>query len=419
MKKYLPFIFAGLLTAFALDPLGAYASDPTDEVTDYEVTAEVNEDATVDLTYHIEWKVLDSDSLGPVSWLTIGVPNSHCTDIEAISSNIREIAYTGDSGDYLRVDFDKKYYEGETISFDFSFTQDYLYEMNNLTEGETVYYFAPGWFDDVTIDRLEIRWKAENATSWSSGALNKDGYLTWENTTLSAGETFEVDVTYPNEAYSFDTSKSLEEGDYFSDEDFYDYYGEDDDDGTVIFVVVFFAVIGSIIVKGVKGIINTISDYVGGSGFGSETVKTKKITRTLIKYYPTCPGCGAPRDKEQEVCEYCGRSFIESEEVVEEKEVKEPEKYSSEGTYSYGDSPNTYMRVHVAYIPTPRPPHSSCAHSSCAHSSCACAHSCACACACACAGGGRAGCSTKDFYNTGLKLEQFKLKNKNKDNGGK
>ena len=34
--------------------------------------------------------------------------------------------------------------------------------------------------------------------------------------------------------------------------------------------------------------------------------------------------------------------------------------------------------------------YSSCAHSSCAHSSCACA--------CACAGGGRAGCSVKEFY---------------------
>ena len=28
--------------------------------------------------------------------------------------------------------------------------------------------------------------------------------------------------------------------------------------------------------------------------------------------------------------------------------------------------------------------------------------SCACACACACAGGGRAGCSRKDFYNTNI-----------------
>ena len=34
-------------------------------------------------------------------------------------------------------------------------------------------------------------------------------------------------------------------------------------------------------------------------------------------------------------------------------------------------------------------------HSSCAHSSCASS----CACACACAGGGRAGCSVKDFYS--------------------
>ena len=32
---------------------------------------------------------------------------------------------------------------------------------------------------------------------------------------------------------------------------------------------------------------------------------------------------------------------------------------------------------------------------------------CACACACACAGGGRAGCSTKDFYGTILTTEQI------------
>ncbi len=32
---------------------------------------------------------------------------------------------------------------------------------------------------------------------------------------------------------------------------------------------------------------------------------------------------------------------------------------------------------------------------------------CACACACACAGGGRAGCSLKDFYNTNLQSEKI------------
>ena len=40
-------------------------------------------------------------------------------------------------------------------------------------------------------------------------------------------------------------------------------------------------------------------------------------------------------------------------------------------------------------------------HASCA-SSCACACASSCACACACAGGGRAGCSVKDFYTVKL-----------------
>lgn len=44
-------------------------------------------------------------------------------------------------------------------------------------------------------------------------------------------------------------------------------------------------------------------------------------------------------------------------------------------------------------------------HSSCA-SSCACVSSCACA--CACAGGGRAGCTKKDFYHTNLKVKDLK-----------
>ena len=34
-------------------------------------------------------------------------------------------------------------------------------------------------------------------------------------------------------------------------------------------------------------------------------------------------------------------------------------------------------------------------------------HSCACACACACAGGGRAGCSKKDFYKGKIKIDDL------------
>lgn len=44
------------------------------------------------------------------------------------------------------------------------------------------------------------------------------------------------------------------------------------------------------------------------------------------------------------------------------------------------------------------------------HSSCASRSSCvsSCACACACAGGGRAGCSKKDFYGTNLRTNNIK-----------
>ena len=42
--------------------------------------------------------------------------------------------------------------------------------------------------------------------------------------------------------------------------------------------------------------------------------------------------------------------------------------------------------------------------------------SCACACACACAGGGRAGCSKKDFYKTNLKSKYIINEEKEENN---
>ena len=73
MKKTVVFL---LLLTLLLLPMAASAAGDLDEILNYTVTAEVNEDATVTLTYHVEWKVLDSSSEGPLSWVTIGIPNS-------------------------------------------------------------------------------------------------------------------------------------------------------------------------------------------------------------------------------------------------------------------------------------------------------------------------------------------------------
>ncbi|SCX08433.1 hypothetical protein SAMN02910339_01207 [Lachnospiraceae bacterium YSD2013] len=414
MKRRIVALFSILvLLLLTLVPGGrAYASKPLDEILDYEITIDVNEDATLNMHYHIDWKVLDSTSEGPLEWVQIGIPNSHYISCTSDSDSVRSIKATSGSGQYVaKIYFDKKYYKDEVVSFDFDLVQDYMYEMNVLTEGETVYYFTPGWFDGIQVDNVVVRWNTDKAIGNSSGAVVDGDYFVWSGS-LSAGEKFkEVSVTYETSAYSFNEDKYAEDysdynksnnGNY--NNNYSNSYSSNDYDGpgsaiagmmVIGFIVFIFAKIGNAI------------KYSSGSGFKGET--KKQIKRTLIKYYPTCPGCGAARPEGKEKCDYCGRSFIESEEVIEEKEIKEPSKYSSEGLFRYGDSPNTYVRVHVTHVPVSRP-RSSCVHSSCAHSSCACAHSCACACACACAGGGRAGCSTKDFYNTNLKLKQLQRK---------
>ena len=52
---------------FLLGGLSVQASGATDEITNYEITVGVNEDATLNLNYHIEWKVLESDTAGPLT----------------------------------------------------------------------------------------------------------------------------------------------------------------------------------------------------------------------------------------------------------------------------------------------------------------------------------------------------------------
>ena len=404
--RLLPVLFAVLALAFFL-PSRAKAKD-LDEIVDYTIAVNINEDATADMVYHIDWKVLDSTSDGPLSWVKIGIPNKHCSDIKALSSNIKDIHYTSNGGTYVEITFDRDYYQDELISFDFSLTQDYMYQMNLLTDGETVYQFTPGWFDEIDVDRLAILWNMENVSSVSPAAVVEDGYYVWESS-LPKGSRFKVDITYPNGAYNFSKDKNIAPPKSKFDV-FWDEYG-------VLIVVVAVMFIASAMIYGAY-IIASLIGWMSSSGFKqSET----KIRRTVIEYYPNCPGCGAPRPEGIKNCEYCGMNFVKSEKIVEEKNVPKKFKdfkdeifsHNSEGTYAVSGVPNTYIHVasvvvphrtsFASYLSTQKATSSrgGGGHSSCAHSSCACA------CACACAGGGRAGCTAKDFYKTNLKMKYF------------
>ena len=401
----------------------AGASGDLDYIREYEITVDVNEDGTLTMQYHIAWEVLDSDSEGPLSWVKIGIPNRHYLSVTASGDAVANISDMMSGGTWLRIDLDRDYYKGEVVNIDFSLVQDYMYDMNGLTEGETVYYFTPGWFDDIRVGNRTVRWNCDKAEAWSPACEIEDGYCVWTKP-LEKGERFKVQVSYRNDAFGFDSTKEFGGSDASNYDDSgsdtgvdsYSYdlgYGErsgDDGFGAFIAIILFFGFIFIII----GGVVSAANKYTQSSGFGAG--ETKKILRTRIEYHPSCPGCGAPRPEGRDNCEYCGASFIKKEERIEESDIPAEETAvrakRTNGLYRYSSSPNTYVRVNVVTIPAPKRSsgnsHRSgggCAHSSCA---CACAHSCACACACACAGGGRAGCTVKDFYHTGLTLEAIR-----------
>ncbi len=410
MKKIFPKLLISALCLLLLMPLlasAALAAD-LDEIQLYEITVNVNDDATLRMEYHIEWKVLDSDSEGPLSWVEIGVPNDKVLSLQPLGGSVSKVSA---KGSYVRVDLDRKYYKGEVADIRFLVVQDYMYQMNAFTAGETVYEFTPGWFDDIRVDQLVIRWNGDRVLSQTPACLkSSDGYFTW-TTSLGKGDTYTVSVTYPNDAFGFDDSKTMyTESDRSYDDDF----SAGDAVLSFIVVVIIFAFV----------LIRGSHQFSGTANLSGET--QKKITRTRIEYYPECQSCGAARPEGANNCPYCGRSFIKSEEVIKASEIPDEEKAlrskTTDGLYAYTSRPNTFIRVNVVNVPASRSSsHSSrgggffggggSSHSGGGHS-CACASSCACACACACAGGGRAGCSTKDFYNTGLKLRQLEGKKK-------
>ena len=414
MKKAL--MLLALVLAMLLPCSAAWAeSGDLDEILDYTITVDVNDDATLSMAYHIEWKVLDSTTDGPLTWVRVGIPNNHFDSLEAASDTVKDISYDSAGGSYARIDLDRAYHAGEVAVFDFTLVQDYMYEVGRDNQGEAVYELTPGWFNDVEVDSLTVKWNADKVQRIAPAAQQDDGYYTWQ-TPLGKGKRYKVTVGYPDDAFAFDIDKTIVRGvdssysDYSDDYTFTDFIA-----GIIGLGILAFLCYGTYAVF--AGMIRSVaSAFDRGSGFTTG----KKITRTKVVYRPFCEGCGAARQEGQESCPYCGRSFVESKEVISEEDIpvkeKELRRKDTDGTYAYATEPNTYLHVHVTPIivhsgggrhhgsgSSSRGSGGSCA---CA-SSCACACACGCACACACAGGGRAGCSTKDFYHTDLKLSQL------------
>ena len=366
MAALLFFIF---VAATLLFPFAARADDSTansadiapyaddgdmDYIPDYLVTVDLRADGSADITYDITWQVIGGDQTDYLSWVKIGLPNAYAEDLTPLTDTISDLQYTGDGGSYAKVVFARRYYSPEVaaqnggesrVRFAFSVHQSHLFTLND--DGTATFEFTPGWFDDLVVERMQVRWRGGDGFV-ADNSSEEDGYLIWEFGPMGHGQSANIHVTVPvTTAETFDPDAQLTAADY-------------DDGGMTAdeMIGILTVVIGLLIFAAALIIIvgSMTPDWGGGFGSGLDPddwfwytngVHTIHVARTAP------PPKGYTR-------------------------TDPPKNYHTGGGSSRGGGVGRH-------------------NSGCA-SSCACACASSCACACACAGGGRAGCTAKDFY---------------------
>ena len=336
-------------------------SGDMDYIRNYTVTVDPRSDGSADITYDIDWQVIDGDSSDYLSWVKIGLPNSYAEDLTPLTDTIAELQYTDDGGSYAKVVFAHRYYSPDvaaekgaesSVHFAFSVHQSHLFTKND--DGTATFNFTPGWFDDLSVENMVVRWRSYEGFLADNTDVDGD-YLVWEFGSLGHGQMMNVHVTVPvTSAADFDPDAEMSSSDYDNGSDMEDLLW------TIVMIVLVFGFIMVVIIA----IASQSPDWGGGFGSGIDPddwywytngVHTIRCARTAPPphgYHRTDP----------------------------------PPAFRAGGGSTRGGGTGRN--------------HSS--HSSGCASSCACACASSCACACACAGGGRAGCSVKDFYTVKL-----------------
>lgn len=197
MKKRVFLVMLFVFSFFIVACQNCFATD-LDEILNYEVVVEPRmNDGSLDITYKVTWKVLDSTTEGPLEWVQIGTPNENFDNATALSENIKSIYQY--NGSYVKIVFDRKYYAGEQITFKYKIHQSYMYE---LSGGKCKYSFTPAWFTDAKINNMTIKWNMDSVKS-SDAQLEEDNYLVWKKSNLAKGEKLNVNIKYDKDAFGY------------------------------------------------------------------------------------------------------------------------------------------------------------------------------------------------------------------------
>lgn len=172
MKKAKRFALAfaalALLAAALFCPAAGAAN--LDEIEKYFITVRLQPDGSAEIDYDIHWKVLDSTSAGPLEWVKIGVPNNNIEPVSH-SDTIADLYSYPEGGSYVRLDLDRSYYAGETVRLEFTLHVTHLYEVYD--DGSVNFEFTPGWFDEAETKQLTFTW--EDGAARASYSVNLDG----------------------------------------------------------------------------------------------------------------------------------------------------------------------------------------------------------------------------------------------------
>lgn len=352
------------LPAFAADSeLAPYAQEgDMDYIRNYVVTVDLREDGSADITYDIDWQVIAGDATQYLSWVKIGLANSHVDELTPLTDTISDLQYSDEGGSYAKVIFARRYYSPEVtaqnggesaVQFAFTVHQSHLFTRND--DGTANFTFTPGWFDDLSVGNMQIRWKNEGGFIADNTSVDGD-YLVWDFGPLTHGQAAKVHVTVPI-TYSVGYPADAE----MTAEDYGGAQADYSDRFANFFLIVFFTVILLLIFW--KNLFGRTPTWGGGFGGGIDpgdwfwyTNGVHTIRR--IRTAPPPPGY---------------------------HRTDPPKNFQPGGGSSRGGGVGRRSGGNNDH-----------------HFTCACACASSCACACACAGGGRAGCSVKDFYTVKL-----------------
>lgn len=194
-----------VLLLFVAAALPAHADDgDMDEITHYTVTVDTRADGSADITYELDWNVIGGSLDEPLTWVRIGLPNSHNDSLVNLTPDtVLNVSSVDDGGSFAKVDFINAYFPPDiaatigaqsSVHFAFQVHQSHLFLLNE--DGNADYSFTPGWFDDLCVDELTIRWVALDGIQADNDS--QDGnYLVWNFGPLDHGESATVHVSVP------------------------------------------------------------------------------------------------------------------------------------------------------------------------------------------------------------------------------